>query len=166
MRVFWSPHIVDTYDKRIAILLSLAFLLIGSLHMVAGVCGVHHDDAIYVSTAKGPAQGQGYRLINFPGSPKQTKYPILYPAMLAIVWKLWPSFPPVPYRKLASSWKTIVQGDFDKIKSTIRKISIKDSNEKKLETRESDINLKPCIVITYLLIFALNNTGSIKSRKD
>jgi 4-amino-4-deoxy-L-arabinose transferase-like glycosyltransferase len=61
--------------------------------MVAGVCGVYHDDAIYVSTAKALAEGQGYRLINFPGSPKQTKYPILYPAVLAIVWKLWPSFP-------------------------------------------------------------------------
>lgn len=93
MRVFWSPHKVDTYDKRIAILLSLVFLLTGSLHLVAGVCGVYHDDAIYVSTAKALAQGQGYRLINFPGSPKQTKYPILYPAVLAIVWKVWPSFP-------------------------------------------------------------------------
>jgi hypothetical protein len=93
MRVFWSPNKVEPYDKRIAILLSVVFLLIGSLHMVAGVCGVYHDDAIYVSTAKALAQGQGYRLINFPGSPKQTKYPILYPAMLAIVWKLWPSFP-------------------------------------------------------------------------
>lgn len=154
MRAFWSPHKVGTYDKRIAILLSLVFLLIGSLHMVPEVCGVYHDDAIYVSTAKALAQGQRYRLINFPGSPKQTKYPILYPVILAIVWKLWFSFsfPPIPYRKLASSGKTIVQGVFDKIKSTIRKISVKDSNEKNLETRESDIDLKPYIVITYLLI--------------
>ena len=61
--------------------------------MVVGVCGVYHDDGIYVITAKALAQGEGYRLINLPNSPLQTKYPILYPALLAIIWKIWPSFP-------------------------------------------------------------------------
>jgi hypothetical protein len=61
--------------------------------MVVGVCGVYHDDAIYVSTAKALAEGQGYRLINLPDSPVQTKYPILYPGLLALIWKLWPRFP-------------------------------------------------------------------------
>jgi hypothetical protein len=89
----WNSKRFRINDKLIAILLSLVLLLAGYLQMVVGVCGVYHDDAIYVSTAKALAHGQGYRLINFPDSPKQTKYPILYPVLLAIVWKLWPLFP-------------------------------------------------------------------------
>jgi hypothetical protein len=46
-----------------------------------------------VSTAKALAEGKGYRLINYPGSPAQTKYPILYPMLLALIWKVWPNFP-------------------------------------------------------------------------
>lgn len=55
--------------------------------------GRPHDDAIYFSTAKALAEGQGYRLVSFPGTPPQTKYPILYPYMLSWVWKLDPNFP-------------------------------------------------------------------------
>jgi hypothetical protein len=55
--------------------------------------GRAHDDGIYFSTAKALAQGQGYLLISFPGTPPQTKYPILYPYLLSWVWKLDPSFP-------------------------------------------------------------------------
>ncbi len=61
--------------------------------MVPGVCGVYHDDGVYISTAKALAQANGYRLINLPDSPPQTKYPIVYPALLAIVWKFLPTFP-------------------------------------------------------------------------
>jgi 4-amino-4-deoxy-L-arabinose transferase-like glycosyltransferase len=55
--------------------------------------GVYQDDGFYFSTAKALAEGQGYRLISFPGSPHQTKYPILYPWLLSWVWKLNPRFP-------------------------------------------------------------------------
>src|SRR5215469_5952845 len=55
--------------------------------------GVYQDDSVYFSTAKALAQGQGYTLISFPGSPPQTKYPILYPWLLSGVWKLNPRFP-------------------------------------------------------------------------
>ena len=76
-----------------AIALGGLIILLGAWQMVLGVCGVYHDDGIYVITAKALAQGAGYRLINLPNSPLQTKYPILYPALLAIIWKIWPSFP-------------------------------------------------------------------------
>lgn len=55
--------------------------------------GIYQDDSIYFSTAKALAQGHGYVLISFPGTPPQTKYPILYPWLLSWVWKLNPAFP-------------------------------------------------------------------------
>lgn len=63
------------------------------MYMTIGVSGVFHDDGIYLSTAKALAEGQGYRLINLPDAPFQTKYPPLYPALLALWWKLCPTFP-------------------------------------------------------------------------
>jgi hypothetical protein len=80
-------------DLGLACGLAGIVILLGAWQMVVGVCGVYHDDAIYVITAKALAQGNGYRLIDLPNSPLQTKYPILYPALLSIVWKIWPSFP-------------------------------------------------------------------------
>jgi hypothetical protein len=83
----------DRRDRVTALILAAVALAAGYWWLVAGVCGTYHDDAIYVATAKALAEGQGYRLINLPGQPWQTKYPILYPALLALIWKLWPSFP-------------------------------------------------------------------------
>lgn len=80
-------------DKLAAAILALLFLFLGYYRMVPKVCGVYHDDAIYVITGKALAQGLGYRLINLPHAPLQTKFPILYPALLAVVWKVWPAFP-------------------------------------------------------------------------
>ncbi len=57
------------------------------------VIGLWQDDAIYVSTAKALAQGDGYRHIELPAQPFQTKYPILYPALLAAVWLIAPNYP-------------------------------------------------------------------------
>jgi hypothetical protein len=84
---------LDRRDMLIAVALGMVVLIMGGCLMVVGVCGLYHDDAIYVITAKALAQDQGYRLINIPHSPVQTKYPIIYPALLAIIWCLWPSFP-------------------------------------------------------------------------
>lgn len=80
-------------DLIVAVFLALSSIALSYQYIVPEVCGVYHDDAIYVSTAKAIAQGDGYRLINLPNSPKQTKYPILYPLILAIIWKCWPQFP-------------------------------------------------------------------------
>jgi hypothetical protein len=88
-----APLPWDRRDKLYAFLLAAVVLAAGYWWLVGGVCGIYHDDAIYVSTAKALAGGQGYRLIDLPGAPLQTKYPPLYPAVLALIWKLWPSFP-------------------------------------------------------------------------
>lgn len=62
--------------------------------------GLFHDDGVYVVTAKALAEGQGYRIISLPDEPRQTKYPPLFPALLAVIWKVGPTFPAnVPWLK-------------------------------------------------------------------
>ena len=84
---------LERHDRLVACGLAALLLLAGSTRMAPGVCGVFHDDAIYVSTAQALAAGDGYRLTGLPGAPLQTKYPILYPAALAAVCYIWPGFP-------------------------------------------------------------------------
>ncbi len=55
--------------------------------------GLSEDDSIYFSSAKGLADGEGYVLTSFPGTPPATKYPVLYPWLLSWVWRWNPSFP-------------------------------------------------------------------------
>jgi hypothetical protein len=55
--------------------------------------GFYHDDSIYWVSARSLATGDGYRIQSLPGQPYQTKYPPLYPALLAGVWKIDPQFP-------------------------------------------------------------------------
>ena len=91
-----SLDLARRMDLRLAIeafaLASIAIALAASC-LIPDACGLFHDDGIYVLTAKSLAEGNGYRLINLPGSPIQTKYPIGYPALLALCWWAWPSFP-------------------------------------------------------------------------
>ena len=79
-------------DGAAALVLAVTIFVTGSVRTVPGVVGAFHDDAVYVVTAKALAEGEGYRLINLPGAPPQTKYPVLYPAVLALVWKAVPTF--------------------------------------------------------------------------
>jgi hypothetical protein len=94
-------------DPLIVAGLAVLVLILGYWRMVPQVCGGFHDDGIYVITAKALAQGHGYRLTYLPGAPLQTKYPILYPALLAVIWKLWPSFPD---NLFLMKWFTLVCG--------------------------------------------------------
>ncbi len=55
--------------------------------------GFYHDDSIYWVSARSLATGDGYRIQSLPGQPYQTKYPPLYPALLASIWKINPRFP-------------------------------------------------------------------------
>lgn len=55
--------------------------------------GLWQDDGIYVATAQALAEGDGYRHIELPGEPLQTKYPILYPAVLAVATLVGPQYP-------------------------------------------------------------------------
>jgi hypothetical protein len=65
--------------------------------------GFYHDDAIYMVTAKSLAEGNGYRIESLPLQPYQTKYPPLYPLVLAAVWRIGPAFPAnLPYVMLVA----------------------------------------------------------------
>ena len=55
--------------------------------------GFYHDDSIYWVSGRSLAMGEGYRIQSLPGQPYQTKYPPLYSALLAGIWKLNPQFP-------------------------------------------------------------------------
>lgn len=78
----------------------LAPLVVGAVVLAVGLAtmspwpvGVYYDDGIYLLLAKALATGEGYRYLNFPGQPAATHYPPGYPALLALLWKLAPSFP-------------------------------------------------------------------------
>ena len=55
--------------------------------------GQAHDDALMMSSAKALAEGRGYIMPSVPETPRQTRYPILYPWLLSLVWRLNPDFP-------------------------------------------------------------------------
>lgn len=58
-----------------------------------GTFGTVLDDAVYFSSAKALADGQGYILPSFPIRLNAKKYPELYPLLLSEVWKVDPHFP-------------------------------------------------------------------------
>lgn len=92
-----QPGIPDGVTaRRLAVASAAAAGLVAILAILAlqvQVVGLFHDDGIYVSVARSLARGHGYRLVDLPGDPWQTKYPPLYPGVLALIWKAWPSFP-------------------------------------------------------------------------
>ena len=55
--------------------------------------GFWSDDATYVSTARSLARGTGYRHIQTPGEPLQTRYPPLYPALLSLGFRFGQDYP-------------------------------------------------------------------------
>lgn len=82
------------HSGRAAVALTaLAVLGIGLAIIDALPVGVFYDDAMYVILAKSLATGHGYRWLNLPGTPPATHFPPGYPALLATIWRAFPSFP-------------------------------------------------------------------------
>lgn len=67
--------------------------LVGTLIVESYVVGVAHDDGMYVILGRALATGRGYRWLNLPGAPPATHFPPGYPAVLALLWWLFPQFP-------------------------------------------------------------------------
>jgi hypothetical protein len=92
-----SPNARSTPSNR---RWALALGAIALLALIVGVAvtddyhvGVFHDDSMYVILARSLATGEGYRYLNLPGAPEATHFPPGYPALLALVWRVVPSFP-------------------------------------------------------------------------
>ncbi len=94
----FSPgqHIVGPPRARtwtaVAFLLTAYFWYLAWLHPQENF-GRYHDDTLYFSSAQALAEGRGYVIPSVPGTPPQTKYPILYPLLLSWVWRAQPAFP-------------------------------------------------------------------------
>ena len=86
----------------------LALLPLYYVAWSAGGVGLSHDDGIYIVTAKALATGQGYSIISLPNEIKQTKYPILFPFLLSLLWRVNPDFPAnIPWLKLLPLLSTV-----------------------------------------------------------
>jgi hypothetical protein len=75
----------------IAVLVSI--LPVYACYLVQPAVGAFHDDGIYLVNALSLVSGHGFRTLSLPDELFQTKYPFLYPAVLAALWKLFPAFP-------------------------------------------------------------------------
>jgi hypothetical protein len=75
----------------IAVLVSI--LPVYACYLVQPAAGSFHDDGVYLVNALSLASGHGFRTISLPDELFQTKFPFLYPALLALLWKLFPVFP-------------------------------------------------------------------------
>jgi len=80
-------------DLWVPILLALVAFMYAVSAIEPLPVGVFQDDGMYVVLAKSLATGEGYRYLNIPGTPNATHYPPLYPAFLALLWKVGPAFP-------------------------------------------------------------------------
>ncbi len=80
-------------NRLLAAIVAFSLVPIYWIAFHAPAVGLFHDEGIYVVTAKALAEGKGYRIISLPDELPETKYPILFPALLAVLWKLFPRFP-------------------------------------------------------------------------
>ena len=55
--------------------------------------GLYHDDGVYLVNAKSLAENGTYSTDSLPNPVPQTKYPILYPLILALLLKINPNIP-------------------------------------------------------------------------
>ena len=96
-----------TRFSRSSLILGVILATGGLLYYVAIApqrFGRGHDDTVYLTTAKALATGEGYRIISLPFEPSQTKYPPVYPLLLSLAWRLYPSFPEnLPWMMLLSA---------------------------------------------------------------
>ncbi|MFN0110800.1 MAG: hypothetical protein ACKVZH_18220 [Blastocatellia bacterium] len=73
--------------------IALAVFLAVYLLRLDRIVGLFVDDAWYALLAKSLATGQGYQLINSPSPGILPVYPPIYPFLMSLAYRLWPSFP-------------------------------------------------------------------------
>ncbi|OYV71814.1 MAG: hypothetical protein B7Z72_06135, partial [Gemmatimonadetes bacterium 21-71-4] len=72
---------------------AIVALIVGIVALNYLPVGGFYDDGLYAILAKSLATGHGYRFLNLPGAPAAVHYPPGYPLLLALFWKVAPSFP-------------------------------------------------------------------------
>ena len=85
--------IPERYERFVPLLLVVVVLVAAIVSITPWPVGAYEDDAIYTLLAKALASGDGYRMINLPGSPNATHYPPGYPFLLSLLWRMSPAFP-------------------------------------------------------------------------
>ncbi len=79
--------------RWLPLVFAVALVPVYVCYLLQPAFGYFHDDGVYIVNALSLVSGSGYRTISLPSHLFQTKYPILYPALLSLVWKLFPAFP-------------------------------------------------------------------------
>jgi len=80
-------------ERVLPVVLFALVLVVASMTVTPSPVGVFEDDAAYTVLGKALAEGDGYRFINLPGAPHATHFPPGYPALLAVLWRVFPTFP-------------------------------------------------------------------------
>jgi hypothetical protein len=81
------------FGLLVIVLALFTLLSVAALENYRLFFGMYHDDSVYMVSAKSLAEGHGYRIASLPGDPVQSKYPVGFPLMLSVLWKVFPSFP-------------------------------------------------------------------------
>jgi len=79
--------------RFLPLLVAAAVFGVGASMIDGSAVGALRDDSMYLELAKALATGNGYRWLNLPGMPAATHFPPGYPAVLAVLWLMAPSFP-------------------------------------------------------------------------
>lgn len=87
------PDVGHRLERLVPVVLVFGVFLAAVLSITPWPVGAYEDDAIYTLLAKALATGDGYRMINLPGTPHATHYPPGYPFVLSLLWRLSPQFP-------------------------------------------------------------------------
>lgn len=97
------------WERILPVAIAGLVLLVALLTVTPWPVGAFQDDAVYTVLAKSLATGEGYRMINLPGAPHATHYPPGYPAFLALLWRLSPSFPDniVAFKFANAAWLAV-----------------------------------------------------------
>ncbi|HEX4468350.1 MAG TPA: hypothetical protein VH080_02395, partial [Gemmatimonadaceae bacterium] len=77
----------------VSVLVGAVVFGVGAMIVDGLPVGAAHDDGMYVILGKALATGHGYRWLHVPGAPPATHFPPGYPAVLALLWWLFPAFP-------------------------------------------------------------------------
>lgn len=73
--------------------LIVLLLPVYGIYLSEPAAGEFHDEGLYIVTAQSLAAGTGYRIVSLPSEIPQTKYPILFPAILSLLVRVSPVFP-------------------------------------------------------------------------